>query len=115
MKQVTSSGSTKKMAEIADISKWPVATPSTTAAVFEPGTHYNLGTLPNAPFSYTLTSQGTGAEWSFCFETGTVVPQITHPSGVKVPSDFKLKASQHVEISILQIGTTNKWLVWAAW
>ncbi len=112
MKQVTSSGSTKKFAEIADISKWPV---STTGTAFEPGTHYNLGLLPNTPLSYTLASQATGAEWSFCFEKGTVPPEITHPAGVKVPEEFELKESQHVEVNILQIGTTNRWLAWRAW
>lgn len=115
MKEFKSSGTVKKLAEISDVSKWPVVNASTATATFEPGTHYNLGLIPNAPFSYTLNGQASGAQWSFCFETGTVAPEITHPSGVKFPDGFELKEDQHVEVNILQIGTTNKWLTWRAW
>lgn len=110
MKEIKSQGTVKKIAEIADISTWPVSTAKT---AFEPGTVYSLGTLAST-FSYTLSGAKQGAQWSFYFDTGSTIPQITHPSGVKV-GDFKLKANCHFEVSLLQDEKGNRWLVAKAW
>ncbi len=109
MQEYKSNGLVKKIAEIPDISTWPVSTAKTN---FSPGTIYKVGTV-GTTFSYTLVNGEEGSMWYFVFETGTTVPEVTHPAGVKI-GDFKLKARQHIDVSILQVGSV-KWLAWKGW
>lgn len=95
-----------------DCTAWVYAAQSSTLNL-KPKTFYYFGTKTES-FSYSLIGGESGAQWSFCFETGSTVPEITHPSSVKV-QDFEIKANQHIEVSILQIGAINKWLVSKAW
>lgn len=98
-KKVKSDGSTKIMAEVDDISCWPVAT---TGRAFKPGTRYNLGSL--ASLAYTLVDGKDGSEWYFTFESPSSPTTVTHPKDVKL-YDFEIEANSHVEVSIMQFGT----------
>lgn len=96
----------------ADNTAWSYVSQSSTTNL-QPKTFYYLGTKTSS-FSYSLAGGTAGAEWGFCFETGSKVPEITHPSSVKI-QDFKIKENQFVEVSIRQVGAINKWLVSKAW
>lgn len=98
-KQVKSSGSTKKMAEVSDIYCWPT---SSTGRAFTPGTRYNLGEI--STLTYTLPNGTDGSEWFITFESPATATTVTHPAGVNI-HDFEVEPNSHVEMSILQIGS----------
>lgn len=96
-----------------DNAGWTYVSQSSTSNL-APKVYYNIGTK-SSPFSYTLTGGSPGAEWYIIFETGSTVPEITHPSSVYIENGFKIKPNQHIEMSILQSGAINKWLTASGW
>lgn len=108
--KVKQSGTATTLAELSDISKWTYSS-TTGVTAFSPGTIYYLGSI--TALTYTLSDAANGAEWRFCFKTGSTAPTITHPSGVKV-GDLKLQANKYVEINICQ-WAGYKYLTWKDW
>lgn len=116
MKEVKSNGTIKTLAESSDLSKCSVVSTSSTNPTLYPGPHYNLGKRSGGSFSYSLADGASGVQWKFSFETGTSIPEITHPAGVKIPKrGFKIQPNQRIEVNIEQVGNTYKWLCWDVW
>lgn len=98
MLKVKSQSKVKRLAEMKDISAWPVEKEKTD---FKPGVFYAVGKITQN-LTYTLSDGVDGSEWRFSVITGPSSYRLVHPTGVKSSTNTSLPSNSRIEFRAIQ-------------